>query len=39
VLDELVRLGEDVERLVALAQPPASPAVSEGDGEAEGAGA
>jgi hypothetical protein len=37
VLDELVRLGEDVERLVALAQPSASPAAS--DGEAEGAGA
>jgi hypothetical protein len=41
VLDELVRLGEDVERLVALAQPPAASAaaVELGDAEGEGAGA
>ena len=40
VLDELIRLGEDVERLVALAQPaPAAAASVEIDRDSEGAGA
>jgi hypothetical protein len=40
VLDELVRLGEDVERLAALAQPAPSPAASvEIDRDSKGAGA
>ena len=40
VLDELIRLGEDVERLVALAQPaPAGAASVEIDRDREGAGA